>query len=401
MKNQEFFRRRIIALLNSPAVFIVVIVLVLSAMFTSTTKAQITLNGDHSPSYNGTDNPWEVDDLLAIGNTSIGSMNVMGTSSVNSLRSVIGQNASGEGVATITGSGARWATNFDLVVGNEGHGTLNILAGGQVTQEFDANLSLVAGREAGGSGNIRVSDAGSVLDGQADLVIGFRGTATLSVENGGQVIVPNANIGNGTATITGDGSLWTNEWLNVGAGPTSGQTGVMIVEFGGKVVSTGRGAIGLSLTDGIATIKGEGSLWESQNELYVGLGLAGNGLLQIEDGGLVTSRTTVFGAQSSIGSAAITGPDSRWINSEDLTMIRGEMLVSDGGFVSNRNGVVAGSNQNSEITITGTGAIWSNTGDLSIGSVNPNANGRGFGSVNVLNDGLLSVDGSITLSDRG
>ena len=119
-------------------------------------------------------------------------------------------------------------------------------------------------------------------DSEFNTHVGYVGTGTLTIENGGNVTDANGFIATfsgstGTATVTGAGSTWTNtDSMNIG----SSGDGTLIVEDGGTVTNTD-GHIGSSPGSmGSVTVRGAGSNWNMTGDLF--LGAQGTGNLTIE-----------------------------------------------------------------------------------------------------------------------
>ncbi len=273
--------------------------------------------------------------------------------------------------ATVTGAGSAWTNTGILTVGDQGNGTLTVSDGGKVSSAtgYIANaagsVSSVTVTGEDGSGNASTWTNG-------DLYVGFSGNGTLSVEAGGKVSSSSSVVGfssgsEGSATVTGAGSSWTNTFdLYVG----SSGIGTLSVEAGGKV-SSSRGFIGYSSgTESSATVTGAGSTWTNTYNLYVGF--AGNGTLTISDSGKVSSITGIIGnVASSEGSATVTGAGSSWTNASDLfvgSIGKGTLSVEAGGKVSNSRGYIGySSHTDSSATVTGAGSTWTNMDNLYVG----------------------------------
>jgi T5SS/PEP-CTERM-associated repeat protein len=143
----------------------------------------------------------------------------------------------------VTGAGSTWTTSIDLSIGAAGTGSLTIVQGGTVSN----NLGLAhVGESAGSNGSATVRGAGSTWTSGADLIVGEEGTGTLTIEQGSDV---SSNVGavgfgvggNGTATVTGAGSTWTNTLvLRIG----KEGTGSLTISAGGDVSNTA-GRIGI------------------------------------------------------------------------------------------------------------------------------------------------------------
>ncbi|OQY06289.1 MAG: hypothetical protein B6I25_04255, partial [Planctomycetales bacterium 4572_13] len=127
------------------------------------------------------------------------------------------------GEVTVDGSGSIW-TNSDggLKVGYFGSGTLNVINGGAVVS---SNGSVVIGDGNHSAGIVTVDGSGSTLTISRDLRIGYHaGTGVLNITNGGAVIGEDAFIASelytpdstGIVTVDGFGSTWIIGALTIG-----------------------------------------------------------------------------------------------------------------------------------------------------------------------------------------
>jgi T5SS/PEP-CTERM-associated repeat protein len=273
------------------------------------------------------------------------------------------------------------------------------------------------------------------------LFVAQTATGALTITNG-TMNITGADIGEGvgsqgTATVTGVGSTWTNSnLLSVG---TNG-TGTLTIANGG-VVSNADGFVGFaSGSQGAVTVTGAGSAWASSGTLFVGRG--GTGTLSIGNGGVVSSSTGVIGSiAGSQGAVTVTGAGSAWTNGGLLTVGdggTGTLTVGNGGVVSSglltvgqsgtgtvsigNGGVVSsglltvgqsgtatltvenggnlvtsipgadiGNSVGSQgaVIVTGPGSTWTNSGLLSVGT-------NGAGTFAIANGGVVSnTDGFI------
>ena len=129
-------------------------------------------------------------------------------------------------------------TALNLAVGQSGTGILTIQSGGTV---FD--ISGAVANSQGSQGTVTVSGAGSTWTNMTNVVVGGQGTGTLTIQNGGMV---NSAIGgsvglavgsSGTVTVTGPGSSWNNSPGGVLIGAFG--TAALTVADGGTVTSGG------------------------------------------------------------------------------------------------------------------------------------------------------------------
>ena len=251
-----------------------------------------------------------------------------GSMVINSGIGYLGYSSGSTGMATVTGSGSQWNNSSDLYVGRLGNGTLNVEAGGVVSNKFGG-----IGVGSGSTGVATVTGLGSQWNNSSDLYVGWSGQGMLNVEAGGVVSNTSGFIGNsigsiGVATVTGSGSQWNNSSiLDVG----SSENGTLNVVAGG-VVSNTSGVIGNgSGSTGVATVIGLSSQWNNSSVLFVGRW--GNGTLNVEAGGLVSNTIGYVSSKNgSAGVATVTGLDSKWNSSGGLFL--GGTETTDGGMAT-------------------------------------------------------------------
>ncbi len=236
------------------------------------------------------------------------------------------------GAVTVTGAGSTWTNGSQLSIG----GTLTIAAGGTV---FSGAFFLTSGEIVGSAATVTVTGAGSTWTNGGGLSVGAgSGTGTLIIEDGG--IVTSSGSGTigvnsssiGTATVRGAGSTWTSSGsLTVGFQGT----GTMTIEDGGSV-SNAPGTIGSTLdSTGDVTVTGAGSIWANSSTLTVGN--SGAATLAIEAGGSVSNTSATIGNNvNSTGAVTVTGAGSIWTNNGDLTVGNlgtGRLTMTDSGEV--------------------------------------------------------------------
>ena len=258
------------------------------------------------------------------------------------------QTIDGGSVVTVPGSqSSPWNLGASsLTVGNTSTGTLQIGATGVVS-----NGSGFVGRQVGSTGHVTVSGAGAQWTNSSGLSVGFSGTGTLGISNGGVVrsttntYVGVAAGGTGTVTVSGLGSQ-----LNSTGFMRVGQTGNGTLQISDSaIVSNGLAYVGYdSGSVGLVTISGAGTQWNSSAELSVGF--SGNGQVNVTNGGAVASTNGTIGAgASSTGAVIVDGTGSSWTNSGVLTVGNsgsGALTISNNATVSAasaRAGVAAGS----------------------------------------------------------
>jgi T5SS/PEP-CTERM-associated repeat protein/autotransporter-associated beta strand protein len=224
-------------------------------------------------------------------------------------------------------------------------------------------LNLELGVSSGLGGNTQVR-AGGTLAASANILVGYTsGTGTFNISGGGtasnafDAIIGFASGTTGISTVTGAGSTWTSaQGFFVGfAG-----TGTLNVTNGGQVFQAGAAFntfLGFTGTgDGTISVDGAGSLFQANGNLYIGgntTGPQGLGLLRIDNGGTVSSMNTTVWNTGTIeigvnpmlfnttlnyaGGTLRTIHDTTFFN--DVILHGGGIIVDSNGFDSTLSGI--------------------------------------------------------------
>jgi T5SS/PEP-CTERM-associated repeat protein len=333
-----------IRLMSSDSVFVAMF-FVLALL--SPAYGAITTSGNLDPSNPST---WTSLTHGYIGKTLDGTLRIDGGSDVLAYYSYVGNNSGVTGAIAVDGTGSTWTTGRNILLGMSGRGTLSITCGGSVISggvEGNTSYGSVIAWLAGSSGEATVDGAGSTWTSNSDFNVGYSGSGTLSITNGGSVISGFGGLYNfgsyigtnakstGKVTVDGSGSTWTNNWLlNVG----HKGNGELSIVNGGEVISNS-GCIGCnSGANGTVTVDGSDSTWSINNVLQVGSG--GNGTLRITNGAAVTVDRTTYVAQTAASTGCIDfGPHGGTLTTASLAAspsnltgngtIRTHGLVSD------------------------------------------------------------------------
>jgi fibronectin-binding autotransporter adhesin len=385
---------------------------------------------------NGIGSKWSTGSDLYIGNIGSGTLNIESGGQISTPTGYLGYSLGANGIATVNGTGSIWTNSSDLYVGYNGDGTLTVENGGSVvTQTLYASLgnlfgngnitakgaildsALVFDGSHGLSQSLTFGASGALnlnIDGTGALGAGHKGVGTLRIADGMHVVSSNGMLGNtagstGTATVSGTGSIWTSNSLQIG---TCG-TGTLIIESGGHV-SSSTGYVGYRSSSSIGAVKvtGTGSIWINSSDLYVGYN--GDGTLTVENGGSVVTQTlyaslgNLFGngnitAKGAILDSALVFDGSHGL-SQSLTFGAsgalnlnidgtgalgaghkgvGTLRIADGMHVVSSNGMLGNTaGSTGTATVTGTESTWNN-GLLFIGF-------NGTGTLNIESGGQVS-----------
>ena len=254
----------------------------------------------------GAGSKWTIGYILYLGQYGNGTLIVTNGGAVRTVGSqhpcYFGFYTGSTGVATVDGAGSMWTGVGGFTVGYSGNGTLNITNGGCVSGSGSI------GDRPGSTGVANVDGAGSmwsitgvdlgggvILGGQ--LYVGYSGTGTLNISNGGTVICNSIGVGyssGSVGTINFDGGILKScnagntNWISKGAGTTN-----VYVKEGGALFDTGGYDMGIGIPlqhggsnpiDGGVTKLGAGTLTLSGANTYTGPTTVKAGTLELESG---------------------------------------------------------------------------------------------------------------------
>jgi fibronectin-binding autotransporter adhesin len=358
--------------------------------------AAITLTGNTSPVYNNT-NPWAVISLI-VGNTALGTMTVNAGSVVNNTGAGKISNAliASPSDVVITGAGSKWTNTTDLYVGYSGTATLNVTDGGTLS-----NNAGFLGYNNGASGEVTIGGGTgtSTWTNSQNLYVGYNGLGSVAIQGGGKVVC-------NSSSYIGYGSIDDNHvYVGGGTGAATWTTtltlyvatqgnGTLDVTGGGNV-TCGGGYIGYNSGDtGIVNVGGGtgASKWTTG---ALNLGTGGAGTLHITGGGTVLSSNVYIGDGliSSFGSGTVTVGGgvgtSTWTNANYLYV--GQYgtgsLTITGGGIATNLNAYIGYNASSNGTVN----VGGGTGTATWTSTGPLAVGyNGNGTLNITGGGNVS-----------
>jgi len=285
---------------------------------------------------------------LIVANAGIGRLNLIAGGVVHAGNTYIGNSAAGDGKVTLLGAESRLNVSGELTLGHHASsgGVLEVFGGSSVF----ADNAAVLGVESGTSGSATVDGADSVWNVSKHLNVGLAGQGTLNITNGGLVSsgMP-ATIGNqvgasGTVDIQGLNSVWnTNGQTLIVANAGFGRLNLIA----GGVVHAGNTYIGNSAAgDGKVTLIGAESRLNVSGELTLGHHASSGGVLEVFGGSSVFADSAVLGVESgAFGIATVDGADSVWIVSNHLNIGlagQGILNITNGGLVSSSGGTTVG-----------------------------------------------------------
>jgi len=257
------------------------------------------------------------DNLLVDTYINEGSFKIKDGGSLSNSDSYIGNTAGTLGTAYVTGENSTWTNTEGIRVGSLGRGTLGITQGGTVTSRYGS-----IGESTGSNGTVSVYGSDSAWNTGA-LFIGDWGQGVLNIRDGSSVTSSSISVGThagstGTVTVADANSTWNSGSIYLGWDGES----TLNIENGGTVESDGWTYIGyIGTSTNIATVTGANSTWDVSGKISVGYWASG--ILNIEDGGTVTSNTGQIGEVAldyGVGIVSVAGINSTWNISDYLTV---------------------------------------------------------------------------------
>ncbi|MDL2286873.1 autotransporter-associated beta strand repeat-containing protein, partial [Desulfococcaceae bacterium OttesenSCG-928-F15] len=297
------------------------------------------------------------------------------------------------------------STGYYISVGHLGTGVLNLAAGGKVS----AANSIYLGRETDSKGTISVSGAGSVLNTSNYLDVGYAGAGTLNLTAGGKAIsAKNIQIGRdkdseGTVTVSGTGSELKNASGDLFVGYYG--TGKLDLSAGGKASLASNIYIGHYGTgDGTVTVDGAGALLENKaNIIYIGN--SGKGVLNLTNGGKVTSAVDIRIGQNTNSSGTVTvGKDSEMENTGGRLFVgdsgTGVLNVTDGGKVTSNSTITIGHLGGNGTVTVGKDSVLKNL-DGTVSHLTISYNNTSTGTLKLEEGGKASIANDIYIGNGG
>jgi T5SS/PEP-CTERM-associated repeat protein/autotransporter-associated beta strand protein len=277
-----------------------------------------------------------------------------GTLTLTVAHSYLGHTAIQHGALTLDGGALNAGTVGDVYAGYHAgeNGTVNLVNGGDIS-----GRSSYLGIDAGSQGTATISGAGSTWTNSVEFIAAYAGTGTLTIANGGSLINVGSYIGYdpgsiGTVTVTGAGSTWTN-------------TGDLIVARAGT---------------GTLTIREGGAVSAPSLQIATATGVLNIGAHDLGSpttGGTLTADTVIFG----FGTGRVN------FNQTD-TFTLGAAVSGDGQLAQRGSGttILTGNNTYTGGTTVSAGTLLAN---------NSTGSATGTGAVNIATGATLGGTGFI------
>jgi T5SS/PEP-CTERM-associated repeat protein len=313
----------------------------------------------------------------------------------------VGLEAGSTGQVTLNEGSFTDTAGAGIVIGAAGNGTLTIMGGGTLTTGASAGQTgLAIGDASGASGTATITGSTSALTCNGQVLVGDEGRGTLTATTGAtlnagtQAAQAGLVIGNGTAdasaSFSSNAQIHVTGQIGVGAnGP-----GSLTVDGASTLTATATAGAALELGEnagatGTALISDAGTTLTLAGGLVVGANGTGN--LTVQNGAQITTATTgtatpafEIAAGPSTSSAAsqalITGASTRLTGTGQFIVggqAAGSLTIAAGAQVSvalptgdTQPAAIIGANtgaNGSSVTVTGAGSKWAIHGQLVVG----------------------------------
>jgi outer membrane autotransporter protein len=332
--------------------------------------------------------PWVIGGSLTVADTGTGGLEIINAGEIESGEGFVGREASADGTVTVDGTGSDWTLGNQLWVGYEGRGEMTISDGASVS-DWTGNIAY----GVDSWGRVTVTGAGSSWNQIYTVYVSEGGEGYLTVEDQGSVNITGTSGGMRIANDTGA----YGEALVTGAGSNITGTGDLFVGYAGEgllniensgLVSMRDATIGqVSGSVGTLHVKTSGVLDLGAN-LVVGNFGGSNGTLNVTEGGEVDVSDDIFIGDyaGSQGSILVTGAGSLLEGHMLLVGERGtgSLTISDGANVETTSRTAVGSGIGSDGTVVIDGGTLSSGFGFFVGD-------QGVGRLTV-QDGTLEVN---------
>lgn len=268
------------------------------------------LRGNGTLTVSGAGSKVTYTETLEIGEQGDGTLNVLAGGYVSAENAYIGSyfnaydDSHGVGIATVSGAGSQWVNTGFLIVGDEGEGTLHVLAGGKVTSAdgtevpSTSRVSAVAAG-AGSSGTVTIDGTGSLWEVTGDFALAPAGTGSVTLTDGGAL------------SVTGSLTIGANGTLNFGTGATAGTLSAGGIANGGTLAfnNTGELTLGAAISgNGALTKAGAGTVLLTGTSSFIGLTTINGGQLRVNGtlpGAIAVNAGGILGGSGSTGAVSI------------------------------------------------------------------------------------------------
>ena len=235
----------------------------------------------------GADSRIDASDLFIVGDWGQATMNVSQQAAVTAHTLVVGACETGDGEVNVSDAGATVSVLHSIQSGSHGVGAINITGGADVRTTADDG-PIYVGLGEGGNGHLLVDGGSTLVAERSALVIGDSGHGVMDILGGSEVHTGNELFMGwcegsfGQLTISGAGSKYTID-TGYPAQVGDGGEGTLIIAEGGHFEKPGGFRLGLQSTGvGAVTLNGSESRFRCGEHL--GVGEYGVGTYTVNDG---------------------------------------------------------------------------------------------------------------------
>jgi subtilase-type serine protease len=287
---------------------------------------------------------------MTVGQSGAGTLSIMGGASVTNDYTYLASETGSTGTVLVDGTGSSWTNTGEIYVGDKGTANLAVTGGGTVTSN-----GAYIGYDTSGIGTVSVDGMGSQWNSTASVTVGGDGTGVLTIANEGTVSLAG---GTGTLHLADSGS--STGTLNIGAAATDTAMAAGTLNAASVVFDNGTGLIVFNHTntdyefDAVISGGGNVAVYSGETVLtgastYTGATAVFGGLLTVN--GSITGDVYLMGGtvggSGSLGNVAVQtggsvapGNSIGTLNAVNVIFGSGssyDVELNDGGFVAGTN----------------------------------------------------------------
>jgi T5SS/PEP-CTERM-associated repeat protein len=354
-------------------------------------------------------------DVMYVGDAGTGVLTISGggtvttsaTGTFGTSSTVLAALPGSQGTMTITDSGSTLESKGDMSVGYAGAGTATIGKGGVLT--VDGAVFRV-GRNAGSTGVLTVSDAGSsVTIDSGTAYVGFGGKGAVTINSGASFSAENTNVGGqagAQGTITVDGAGTTADFGSAKIG--DGAFAQVTISKGAQAQASDATLGEQAGANGNLTIQGQGSSFTVDGDLTIGKD--GMATLRVTDSAQLTTDGLTIGENPLANSQLqpLTGfhnPIDGAVFDGGAQVQAGDLTVGAGGYATMTVGGGASVTASGDVTLAESAGSEANVwvGSPSAATLTADSltvGGGGHAELRVTDGSSVTTSGDTTVGDE-
>ncbi|WP_310619552.1 autotransporter domain-containing protein [Flexibacterium corallicola] len=379
-------------------------------------------DGTGTAAISGANTRWHTNGTLTVGGSGTGSLSVTDNALVISKTGDIGSQSTSKGNTVTISDGGQWTVNADhLTIGNSGSGTMTVENGGQALTDDGT----VIGNQSTGEGTLTITGSSSDFILSGIMTVGVDGTGSLTLKDGGSFIREGGTGGITVAQNSGStgsviiGSAAGSDPVSPGyitAGTVSMGSGngttifnhnssnySFVPSFSGSgtvEVYSGSTNIDGTTSDYSGSLQGiggefivRGGASFTNDNTYIGYTTSSDSTLTISSGNF-SANTALYAGYKGTGTVNVTSGGSISGGIPDVYVgyesgSEGTLNITESATMALSNALYAGYNGTGTVNVTSAGSLTSGVYDVYVGYGDDST-----GTLNVTEAGVITLKNS-------